>query len=153
MTPSPPLRPMTSCPPRRRHLAALVWLAAETRSRDPESPGVRPVSRRSRLTITETGAILEVAILPQTMVWVITPLCPQCPGITDTTWTRASSRPPSPAPTLTQWTFTDKSLISSEARILKVSQVAASNLMDCVNLRSENDRNNEAQLSFYRSVN
>ena len=48
----------------------------------------------------------------------------------------------------------DKSLISSEARILKVSpEVAASNLTDCVDLRSDNDRNNEAQLSFYWSVN
>ena len=145
---------MTSCPhPRRRLLAAS--LAAETRSRAPETPDVTPVSRRSHLTITETGGCITrppgADTLPPTMVWVTTgPLCPRCPAITDITWTRPSCLPHSPGPTLTPWTFTGKSLISSEDKILKVSpRVAASRLTDCVDLKSDNDsNNNEAQLSF-----
>lgn len=147
---------MTSFPHRRRRLLA-ASLAAETRRRAPETPGVTPVSRRSHLTITETGGCIirgpgaGADTLPPTMAWVTTgPLWPRCPAITDITWTRASCPPHSPGPTLTPWTFTGKSLISSEDKILKVSpRVAASSLTDCVDLKSDNDsNNNEAQLSF-----
>ena len=148
---------MTSCPrPRWRHLAA-VLAATETRRHGVESRAdVTRVSRRSLWSITGTGASLGQAGTPLlTMAWVITTLVsPRCPGITDTTWTRPSSRPPSPAPTPTLSTFTAKSLISSGARILKVNPVGASNRTGCVDLDSDNDSsNNEAQLSFHWSVN